>query len=225
MNNPDLIIIYFWSKDFNMITFNELRLSDNRKNLIVDCVVDDAYKDLVYISGIYLEYYANASALGSISDKAYTIWENTVPDESIISKRAVVPDAILPTSKLGVSTFVGGMFYVIVKCEAKTNLNAAGLAQLAALASSSCDSDTTTDVGIVLDWNMVYNNGMQYVSAMAVSCDTCELPVGYEEFILIWYGLRLALSTCDTSQAAMMWDRFLRMTVGKTTPISGCGCK
>lgn len=197
-----------------MIQFNKLQISADKLTLTIDCEVKSQYSSYYHISEVYLEYYENARALsstGSLSDKAVTL-STPVGTNPTSYSTTVVSQQLSGT---GTDTFDGGMFFVVVKCEVHSTPPA----------SLSCEETRLMQIGVALDWRAVYARGMQFVSVLAIDCNTCSDYDGFEQFILNWYGLRLALATCDTEIASRMWDRFLR-TGGKYSGVKaiGCGC-
>lgn len=206
-----------------MVIFNELRITENGKCIIVDCEVEnvDVYSDM-YIQSIYLEYYKNATSASMPSSKAYLLYENKDGDTSVKGKRLTFQKELLPATEFGISGFEGGLFYVIVNCDGTLP---------ASISSMPCGYDSTTDVGAILDWKTFYSRGMSYVSSITAGCSKpnfCDNPVAFEEFLLLWNALKLALSTCNWDMVSELWDRFLRVSVGGTssTVVSGgCGCR
>lgn len=214
-----------------MVIFNDLRISEDRKYLIVDCQIEDVDGyDGLYIDRVDVMHYSKVtdfSCIGYDADTyAYTMYQKDEDDDedTVRSVRLSVSiDKILEDQpNFGVSTFENGLFYVAVTCGG-TPTNSL------TLEGYGCGADKMMDVGVILDWYAVYQNGMAYASKLAFSCgNSCDDPSGYEQFILHWYGLQLAIATCDWIQVAKFWPKFLRMFangVGKGTISGGCGCR
>ena len=218
-----------------MVIFNDLRITEDRKYLNVDCQIEDVDGyDSFYIKKVDLIYYKNVVDFGNIgindSYHAYTMYEKQESDEpeNHLELTVTMNDIMYGPNKqpnFGTSTFENGLFYVAVTCDG-------GSAQdLYILSQRSCGSDSLFEIGVVLDWYAVYQNGMAYASKLAFSCgNSCEDPSGYEQFILHWYGLQLAIATCDWIQVAKLWEKFLRMFSrgvggGAVVGSSGCGCR
>lgn len=216
-----------------MVIFNDLRITEDRKYLTVDCQIEDVDGyDSFYIKKVELIYYKNVVDFGCIginddyyAFKMYEKGESEEPSRNFtrtISMYDIMygPDA---QPNFGTSTFENGLFYVAVTCDG-------GSAQdLYILNQRGCGADNTFEIGVVLDWYAVYQNGISYAAKLAYSCgNSCEDPSGYEQFILYWYGLQLAIATCDWIQVAKLWDKFLRMFsrgVGSGSGAGGCGCR
>lgn len=197
-----------------MVRFDELRIADDYKSLIIEAHVEDYdFYDEMYIKTIYLEYYKNRGTPGVPSDKALLVYENTGDDTSVRSVRAVVNSAALTLEGMGVDTFVEGMFYVYVTCDG--NLPAS-------VASMGCDYDNTLDLAVVVDWKFLYTLGMGFVARLADSCNMCEDAADFEQYILFWNAMKFAVDTCDWTQLERFWPALVG-TAGDF-PATGCGC-
>lgn len=210
-----------------MVTFNELRISEERSCLIVDCEIEDVdiYKNM-YIKEILVEYYKDASAASMPDSKAYLLYENKNDDKSVRAKRVSMSEAHLRLAHFSTSSFTGGLFFVIVRCEGKLPAN---------IVNYPCGYDETTKICVVLDWKSFYKRGMQYVSALYGSCNQrsfCEYPAGFEDFIILWNSLKLAINVCDWELVKNIWERILNMHEhvagsggGSVSVSGGCGCR
>lgn len=205
-----------------MVIFNDLRITEDKDCLIVDCYIEDidGYEGM-YIDSVKIEYYKNFTDEGCVSDHALTLYEDDGAEKTsvrcLLNKSTIEAQA----ETFGTDTFDGGLFLVTVECDG-TPSNASVLAQY------TCGSDSTVDIGVVVDWQSVYRQGMGYAAKLAYGCDNpCEVPSGFEQFILYWYALQLAISTCDWLQVKKLWDKFLRAFHGGGQAVSvssGCGC-
>ena len=200
-----------------MVIFNDLRLSDNKKKLYIDCSVEglDIYDD-IYIKSVYLDYYKNTTTPGVPSAKALLVYENTGDDTTVKNLRKCVNETALDNT-FGTLTFEGGLFYVIVTCDGTLP---------ASVSNFACGTDDTVDIGLVLDWKMVYETGMQYVAAMNAKCaNLCDGNEGFMNFVMLWHSLRLALASCDYTQLSILWEKFNRVYSGDSLGAgAGCGC-
>lgn len=206
-----------------MVIFNDLRITEDKQCLIVDCAIEDVDGyDGMYIDSIDVEYYKNMTDDGTPSDKSINLY--TKPDGEVGSRsmRVTLNASQLNKKTFGTDTFDKGLFFVTVVCDGTpTNPSI--------LAGYSCGADDTVDVGVAVDWHSIYTLGMSYASQLAYGCeDKCVQPSGFESFVLYWYALQLAISTCDWILVKSLWDKFLRALVGNmgtSTLTGGCGCK
>jgi len=202
-----------------MVQFNELGISDDKSALRVRCTVDslDIYSGM-YIKSIYVEKYDNSTSSGVPSDKAICIFENT-GSVTIVKSVRVCLNSSNPEvkSKFGMDSFDGGLFYVIVECDGSLGADAS---------SYPCGYDSTTDVGVVLDWLKLYDIGMQHVARIASEClDGCADMSAFDNFIVLWNAMKLAVSACDYTLVKKLYDKMLRYaSAGAGTIAAGCGC-
>ena len=205
-----------------MVTFNELRIADDRKCLIIDFDVErvDVFKNM-YVEAVYLEYYKNANPTGVPGEKAVCIYENTNDDNTVKSKRIYYRLKQNDATTMGVQTFDNGLFYVIVKCAGEPSYQ---------ITNMPCGTDNPYRMGAILDWKAFYTRGMQYVNSLFNGCNPCPDLTGFEHFAVLWNALKMALATCDWNLVSDLWDKFLLapadVTItGSITPkSSGCGC-
>ena len=202
-----------------MVIFNELRIKEDRSGLIVDCSVEylTVYENM-YISTIELYYYKNADSSGMPinTSKVLTLYENTTPDTTVKSVRKCVSETTLASNTLGVTTFKDGIFYVKVTCDGTLGSE---------ISQFACGSDDTVDLGIVPDWKSLYDRGMGFISKMGGCKSFCDPNAGYEQFILNWFAIRLAMVACDFDGLAEAWDRYFRLNSCTSSPsVTGCGC-
>ena len=207
-----------------MVTFNELRICDGGKKLIIDCEIEDsALYDGIYINNIYLEHYKNASVAGMPGEKAVLIDENKYGDTRVKSRRIVLESSDIRLAKLDINSFAGELFYVIVQCDGNLNLDAID-------GKIPCGADDTTAIGAVLDWHLFYSRGMSYIASMFDRCgNPCQPTDAFEHFILLWNALKLAIETCDWETVKDLWqmfklDRGTKSSAVSITGTGGCGC-
>lgn len=202
-----------------MVLFNELRIADDKQSLLVECYIEGLgiYSGM-YIKEIYVDYYKNALTSGVPSDKAIQIYDNTNTDTSVNAVRAclLASNSDVETN-FGITDFDSGMFYVYVYCDGTLP---------ASVSTLPCGFDDASDIGVIVDWKKMYEIGMQFVSTLSGVCyDPCKNPLGFDNFVLVWNALRLAISTCDYSLAEKIWEKFIRYYNPSTMAGgAGCGC-
>lgn len=206
-----------------MVIFNDLRITEDKECLIVDCYIEDldGYEGM-YIDTIDIDYYTNVTNDGTPSEHAISLYKREEDTDDRRAVRVLLRRSSIVGTDFGTETFDGGLFFVTVRCDG-TPTNAS------ILANYSCTMDETTDTGVVLDWQKIYEQGMGFASRLANICgDPCGDKSGFEAFILLWYALQLAISTCDFPQVRKLWPRFLRTLADSgasgSVLTSGCGC-
>lgn len=200
-----------------MVQFNELRITDNKTCLTVSCFVENlSMYSGMYIKSIDVYYYKNYSTAGGSSEHAINIYSNTSDDTTVKSVRKTLYAAQLESvaNEFGTSTFAGGLFYVVVECDGTLGSGAA---------LYECGADSTVDVGVVVDWEKIYSEGMRYITSYYNNCKTpCDVSL-WEDFILRWNALKLAIATCDWDMVNTLWDKIFFRSATRASA-SGCGC-
>lgn len=205
-----------------MVIFSELALSEDGSRLSVECSVRDlSIYDGMYIKSIAVEHYANAQVSGEPSEKAIRIFDNTDVDKADKTAKSVrtyldASDARVKTM-FGLSSFSGGLFYIIVECDGDLGAAVAGL---------PCGYDETRDTGVILDWCLLYKIGMNYIAEMNCRCHSeCRDLSGFDGFVILWHSIRVASESKDLTMLKTLWKKFTRIvgTGGKHIS-SNCGC-
>ena len=204
-----------------MVIFNELRITEDAKCMVIDFEIEgvDVYKPM-YIQSVYLEYYKNANAVSMPSEKAYRLYDNENSDPKVRAMRLNVPVDALRDTNFGTTTFVNGLFYVVVMCGGEPE---------SIVGYMPCTYDDVRRVGAVLDWKAFYDRGMAYINSLFDPCSSCPEYTAFEHFAVLWNALKMAISTCDWNMVSELWDKFLLTPEdGAADAIvtrSGCGCK
>lgn len=192
-----------------MISFNTLEFTDDNQNLSIDISIEDTETYAgYYISKVYVEYYQNRNVTGAPSDFAAVAFENT--DTSVTSYSGKLSVEAMRTANPKVQSYSGGLFYVTVVC----------------VDSADEDSDVIGETGAVLDWQKVYQLGMQLVASMSKGFGkgSCDVPEHLEQFVLVWHALELALNAQDTDMIDRLWRRFIEFTPALSSDSSTCNC-
>ena len=216
-----LLFFTFEQTNSIMVRFNELRITEDRKCLIVDCEIEQIglYADM-YIDEIRLDYYKNVDSSGLPTTKSYQMWQYQDGSPKMRGVRVSMFDTALSETEFGVDTFKDGLFYVTVICGGDLKMTVHG-------SELPCGTDNNVDIQAVIDWKGFYERGMQFISSMyGCGADKCEIPAGFEDFILLWNALKTAIAVCDWPLVSKLWDRILRSRAyNKTVGLSGgCGC-
>ena len=195
-----------------MIQFSELRLSSDKTKIYIGCAVENfTIYNSVYIKSVYIEYYKNRLASGEPSEKAICLYENEQDDATKKSFYHILDINGVVAEDFGTAKFDNGLFYVYVTCDTNG----------ASLATADCGWDTMTTIGIIADWQKVYQMGMEYILEVANACHKCTISDEFTNFALRWNALRLAMETCDYDDVDAIWSGLFGE--GRIT-YNGCGC-
>ena len=200
-----------------MVIFNDLRLTDEKDKIVVDCFIEGLFIYAnMYIKSIYVEYYKNALLSGDPSDKAIQIYSNT--DTSVQAVRVCLSNTDTQVKEnFGIESFDDGLYYIIVDCDGELSSDTS---------TYPCGYDETRDTGVVLDWQRIYEIGMSYITQYNNSCfNPCQSLDGFDNFIIAWNSLRLAISICDFSLLKKVYEKILRFAGNAdVVSVSSCGC-
>ena len=188
-----------------MITFNELSFSDDMQSLAIECSVDLTENPNAHIKRVYLEYFENRNAIGAPSSKSLLLFSDEDEPSPVTYVELEVNQTQLSKKDIGVDSFAGGLFYVLVHWEDEGEKEYYG-------------------IGAVLDWKYVYELGMHYISKFALRCfkDRCELPEDFEQLVIVTHALEFAIQAKDLDQLDLLWGRFILFAPGI---VSQCNCR
>lgn len=211
-----------------MIIINELRITPDGKNLIVEATIEnlDYYKK-VYIDSIVIDTQDTFSSNGPSSEPVFTISfkhpnsgdsEEDIPSQevncgcgSIASRKQEGKNVrlVLDAKDLSRTTLDNDLFFVYII--------ATGVPD----SSTPCGMDNSIVMGIAYNSRPFYNLGMGYVRELA---NHCSMPKNFIDYILRFKAFELSLRTGNYTLAIDYWKKFFK---GKTISISkpkGCGC-
>ena len=215
-----------------MVQFNELRITPDGKNLIIDVSIDDLkYYSNVFIDSVIIDNEETFSPSGPSSNPiySYTVDESGEPVFSSLTDSPCNPilcdedNTPCIVSNLGNTKnlrlvlnsldFVNqqdlntGLFFVYV--------NVRGIPS----PDTPCGLDNESTIGIVFNKVDLYRICMGYFRELE---STCNIPKGFIDFILRMKGLELSIKTGNYIQAIKYWNKFFK---GKSvTSISNCRC-
>lgn len=201
-----------------MIIFDQLRISDDGKQLYINLHVNDAS----YFSSIYIE-----SIVVMTSDK---VSESTDPfsisegEGSYVYRKDFEDgvkrvDLVLPGNDMAwtycKSSLSDELFFVYVKCKSTGQVDPC-------MEYLPCSLTQLTTVGVTFDEGKFYQMMMNYTKQLA---DSCNIPQGMIDKILLWNGFKAAVETEHFVPAIDFWKKMLDSgdsTVYKT--VKQCGC-
>lgn len=201
-----------------MVIFNELRICDDGNKLIIDVSIDSAsVYDNMYIKGISVIWYKDMSASASLSS-GDIVYQNTVPDITVRNKRLTVnANELLHVLQTNNNSFKGGLVYVLVECDGTLP---------ASISTYPCGADEKIKIAAAPDWKTVYSMGMGYVYDLFDDCSKqCKSMGGFENFVLLWNALKLAIAACDWDTVSSIWDKLNFVPSASGVVSSGCGCR
>lgn len=181
-----------------MIVYDQLRVSDDGKQLYIDAHVslascfDEVTIQSLYIclgSQVYETLTIDPESNGYIYKKEY--------DEDIreIHECINIDDESLIYSK---TSFSKDLFFVYIGCSA---------------VPQGCECYTSIGnyvLGVTFDENLLYQRVMQYTKNIA---DDCQMPVAFTDFILLWNAFKASVETEHYIPAIKYYNMLFGMDV------------
>lgn len=216
-----------------MVIINELRITPDGKNLIVEATVENLrYYKQVYIDSVVIDTQDTFSANGPSSNPVYTTsFEYT--HDNISTREDCSPVVvqggncecgdvytsqkhgrknirlILSAKDLGRATLDNDIFFVYII--------ATGVPE----PYTPCGMDNSTVMGIAYNLRPLYNLGMGYIRELA---DNCSMPKNFIDYILRFKAFELSLRTGNYTLAIDYWKRFFKNKTSSISKPKGCGC-
>lgn len=187
-----------------MITFNELRFSEDGRTIIIDASVSSStYYENVYIETVSIDSHKDYVPSGP-SSNAQGLWGS--PNEPAKNVRLEVPlDNIKRRSK-------EDMFYVYVQTTGTPS------------PETPCGMDNITTMGILVDWKYLYHKGLKFMKQVIDGC--CDIPRDAIDWFLRYKTLEMCLATGNYPKANDIWDRWFseeNSPSQRSIAVSGCG--
>lgn len=203
-----------------MIVINELRISDDNRNLIVDASVDNlCYYNDVGIASVIIDTQHTYSNSHPSNRAVYHVSVEDLPDNPencqgvfVEKKEDKIKRIRLVLDKGDLGTGLSdNLFFVYIVANGIPS------------PSTPCGYDNTYVMGIVWNKRLLYNIGMSYVREMG---DTCTVPRGFIDYILRFNAFQLALETGNYPVAIDYWNKFF-LRKGNSIKVPNnkrCGC-
>lgn len=202
-----------------MILFDQLRLSDDGKKIYINLHVNQAD----YFKNIYLDKLVIMSG-DKVSETdpslptenylyTYTFEENQKEAALVLTANDFIKTWETEVQKMVFTDedMQNTLFFVYVQCKGTVG------------ACTPCRLDELTTVGVTFDEKQLYQRIMGYTKSLA---DTCSIPVGFTDFILLWNAFKAAIETDHYISAIGYWN--MLFGINNSGQVSyqykGCGC-
>lgn len=185
-----------------MIIFNDLRITPDGENLFIDAIMAPyKYFENMYISSISIDTESTFSPTGRPSSNAVIVYENQDPT---VKKHSIN----LSPETLKLPSFNGHMFYVYVTVAGTPSID------------TPCNMDTEYTIGVVLNWQPLYQEGINYMREITKEC--CNIPKKFIDYILRFKAFELAIRTAQYQLANDKFKQWFAKDEVKFN--STCGC-
>ena len=199
-----------------MVDFNELRISPDRKNLIIDVSIKDlSYYENVYIDSIIIdtqdtyipsgpsnspiftyEVVSNVTPVYSLPDcgcnqvQDYIDKENCFETSNNEEKRVRLE---LDNTALD-NHLKGNLFFVYVVTKGTPSSN------------TPCNMDNTINLGVTADTYPIYTNMLNSLKEL----ESCETPKLFTDAFLRFKAFELSIKTGQYSQIINYWNKYFK---------------
>lgn len=216
-----------------MVLFDQLKISDDGKKMYLNFYVNKAeyFKD-IYLDSLTImtaDKVSETDPLTSTSEYIYkqdftedlkeydVVIDKGVLDAASINwdsvkKEAINPDKPYASTSFDVSNFSSDLFFVYVKCRGIHG------------ECTPCRLDELTTLGVTFDESLLHQKVMNYTQELA---DSCTVPQGFTDFILLWQAFNSAIDTEHYIPAIKYWKMLFGNPVGNGGYVGnkgGCGC-
>ena len=183
-----------------MIVFEQCRIDDRSKCLIVDAKVENFnYFDKVYIDRVHLYNQDSYTGNGLSSNEPNKVIE--IENTKEIHLRIPYKELPFDLSK--------DIIFIYV--------HATGVPDISAC---PCGRDNELTLGIAVNMRPLYNMAMGYINELN---SDCNVPKGFIDMFLRLHAFKYALKTGNFKVAIDYWNKLFKFKK-KVTFNKGCGC-
>lgn len=182
-----------------MIQFNELKITADNKNLIVDISVkQDDYYEEVYIDKIVIDSQNTYIDNGPSTTPVYTY----ISEGNAKNIRLVIDYREVSTS------FENNLFFVYAIAKGTPSID------------TPCGMDNIKTIGVAFNITPIYNNMISHIRELG---NTCTIPMNFIDSILQFKALELYIKTEDYSQTVNLWNKVF-CNIKSYNNINICNC-
>ena len=191
-----------------MIKFNELRITNDGKNLIICAQVrEEEYYENVYIKNIKIDTQDTYSE-GAPSQNAITVWDDT---ENLNQKKVIL--SLVKNEIFGnksIPDLTKNLFFVYVTAKGIPG------------AETPCGCDKETTLGVTLYLGDFYNTFMKYIKEMGNG--NCSIPQGFIDQLLRFKAMNVSMDSGHYIQGIEYYNKWFSGKNTITYSTSNCGC-
>ena len=219
-----------------MIVFDQLRISNDGKQMFIDIHVNtmDAYSSIYLDSLTIVTADKVSETMPDCATNEYIykkVFDGNLKEASLIVDKAAFDAAFIntdsegeaidssePTAKVafGHSDLNSDLFFVYVECKTVGSVDPC-------FECLPCQMQEMTTLGTTFNTILFYQRVMDYTKELA---DSCNIPTGFADFILLWNIFKAAIQTGHYIDAKRYWEWLF----GNDSHIAGrsstkrCGC-
>lgn len=194
-----------------MIKFNELKVTDDGKYLVVDVqIAEDDYYENVYIDQIIIDSDKKFSDFGPVGE----ILNLDLSTEDVIDEETGIVTGTITVNKksykgiIDVDSIGDRLFFVYVITKGMPT------------AETPCSLKKANNIGVAYNKYLLYRLGMNYIKPVA---DRCNYDKRFIDFILQLKAFELSIATGKYNWAIVHWNKFF-LGSPSGAPLKPCNC-
>jgi len=196
-----------------MIIVDQLRVSDNGNQLLIDVHVNkaDAFKNF-YLDKIIIKTADNISEIASELFEEDYIYKKVFEGNQTEAHLALNPNdqGFTPTAP---NNFSKDLFFVLFVCKRDGELDPC-------YSCIPCELDSLTTISAVFDDTLLYQKVMGYTKELAKGC--VEPSRDFVDFILLWNAFKASIITEHWNSAIRFYNMLFANK--KEFNVKRCGC-
>ncbi len=195
-----------------MVIFDQLKISDNGKLMMVNFHVNGAeYFKNIYLESLTIMTADQVSETDPLTSTAQYIYKVEFEDNLKEYNVALQPTDF--NENFTKSNFSSDLFFVYVKCK-----------DAPIIGCPPCRLDELTTLGVTFDENLLHQKVLGYTNDLLADCN---VPQGFTDFILLWQAFKSAIESEHYIPAIKYWKMLFDIPVGSGGYIGNtgnCGC-
>jgi len=192
-----------------MIVIDQLRISDDGSMLFLDAHVNTAsHFDNIVIDKVVVQNQDQVSEMDPLTPGSSCIYSMEIEEDT--KEIHLCLNAATDFEEV-YSSLSGMLLFVYIVCR--------GVAD----PCTPCRLDELTTLAVTFDTNLLYQKIMQLTRELA---DTCNIPKGLIDLILLWNGFKAAVETEHYLTAIDFWKKMFNRQHGiaSLNITKDCGC-
>jgi hypothetical protein len=195
-----------------MIIFDQLKISDNGKEMYINFHVNGAdYFQNIYLESLTIMTADQVSETDPLTPTADYIYQLEFQEDLKEYNTVLLPTDF--NENFTKSNFSSDLFFVYVKCK-----------DAPLIGCPPCRMDEMTTLGVTFDEALLHQKVLGYTNELVAEC---SVPQGFTDFILLWNAFKSAIETEHYIMAIQYWKMLFEMgsnSGGYIGNKSGCGC-
>lgn len=194
-----------------MINFNDLRITPDGETLFINAqVAPYTYFENMYISAIAVYNEDTVTFTdGGNGISGTPLYSQDISSFQLKEYSWNLTTNDLKTSEITIDTLSGHIFYVVITVDGIPSPD------------TPCSMDNRYTIGIVLNWQPIYHQGINNMKCVVNNC--CTISKDFIDYILRLKSFELAIKTAQYELANTKFKQWFKYT--EEVNMLPCGCK